>query len=393
MSHQDTLPAPNSSRLLALDLLRLLAVVMVLGRHMEEPPSDWASPLKPLVYAWYENGWLGVELFFVLSGFLVSGLLFSEYKKHGNISPTRFYMRRGWKIYPAFYFLIGFAYFYELFVRGYKIRDRNIFSELLFIQSYQIPYWNHTWTLAVEEHFYLLLPIVLLALVWRNRGAADPFKALPYVVVATAVLALGARVVNCWMNPKFSMWTHSVYTHLRIDALFVGVAIGYFYHFHGERFQHVLRPWRYALIAAGIALLATASLLPKIGLFYTLTFGFIHYFVGSAALMVGALMCEIPRHSIILVLATLGTFSYSVYLWHMALMRWAIPHLREVGMSWHLRTALYLIGAFVIGIAMAKLVELPVLRFRDRKFPSRSADLPQVPPAAATATEPLPQAA
>ena len=82
------------SRIKQLDVLRGIAIVLVLGSHM--PASD----------LWSQIGWVGVDLFFVLSGFLVSGLLFNEYKKHGQIRLGRFLIRRGFKIYPAFYFLI-----------------------------------------------------------------------------------------------------------------------------------------------------------------------------------------------------------------------------------------------------------------------------------------------
>ena len=117
-------PAPHSvagnSRLASLDLLRLLAVVMVIGHHFEKPPSELTGPLMAGIDAWMKCGGLGVDLFFVLSGFLVSGLLFAEYKKYGELSIKRFYVRRAWKIYPAFYFLIAFTYFYQLFVVGFR---------------------------------------------------------------------------------------------------------------------------------------------------------------------------------------------------------------------------------------------------------------------------------
>jgi peptidoglycan/LPS O-acetylase OafA/YrhL len=81
-------------RVRQLDILRAIAVLLVLGRH------EHANAL------WRRCGWVGVDLFFVLSGFLISGLLFSEYKKRGRLDLPRFYIRRGLKIYPSFYVLI-----------------------------------------------------------------------------------------------------------------------------------------------------------------------------------------------------------------------------------------------------------------------------------------------
>src|SRR5437762_8327462 len=78
-------------RLRQLDFLRGIAVLLVLFRH------------DALTEFLYKIGWVGVDLFFVLSGFLVSGLLFSEFIKYGNIKPGLFLIRRGFKIYPLFY--------------------------------------------------------------------------------------------------------------------------------------------------------------------------------------------------------------------------------------------------------------------------------------------------
>jgi peptidoglycan/LPS O-acetylase OafA/YrhL len=373
MSGTTSIETAGSSRLLGLDILRLLAVVMVIGHHMEQPPSDLSPIVKAGCDAWWSHGGLGVDLFFVLSGLLVSGLLFSEYKKHGEISVTRFYMRRGWKIYPAFYFLLGFTFLYQLLVVGYKMRDRPFFSELFFIQSYQAAFWNHTWTLAVEEHFYVLLPLLLLFLVRRNRGATDPFRAVPYVVAATCVAVLATRIVNFQLRTEYSYLTHVFPTHLRMDALFFGVALGYLYHFHSEWFFRTLRPWRYALLVVGTALLSMALIVGTPSNFYIHTFGFTQHFLGAAAIVVGTLMCQIPRNLLTATLATLGSYSYSIYLWHMAIFYWGTQQMKDAGFSWGLRQAIFLVGAFVIGIAMAKLVELPTLRIRDRWFPSRSA--------------------
>jgi peptidoglycan/LPS O-acetylase OafA/YrhL len=369
------LQASGNSRNVGLDLLRFLAVVLVIGRHMEAPPTDWDSLLLPVFDAWHYMGGLGVDLFFVLSGFLVSGLLFVEYKKLGTISLSRFYVRRAWRIYPAFYTLIVFTYFFSWLAMDWKISERRMISELFFIQNYQAGYWNHTWTLALEEHFYILLPLALLGLVRRNPGAANPFRAVPRIVAAAVVLFPVARILNYSLWSEDSPFTHVYPSHLRMDSLIFGVGISYFYHFHQEGFVRLMRPLRYPMIVLGVAMLSSTIWLGWPNSMYVYcTIGFTQYYLGAAALMAGVLMCRIPRNPIVNGMAFLGSHSYSIYLWHMALMYWAIPALRE-SMSWQMRTLLYFVGAFVIGVGMAKLLEAPLLRIRDRKYPSRTAPI------------------
>jgi peptidoglycan/LPS O-acetylase OafA/YrhL len=372
MSCATSTPLAPPTRMIGLDLLRLLAVTTVLGHHMERAPIDLQPVVKACFDGWYLCGGLGVDLFFVLSGFLVSGLLFAEYQKHGDLSIKQFYLRRGWKIYPPFYFFIAFTFAFQLLVLGEKMRDRPLFSELVFIQSYQAGYWCHTWTLAVEEHFYILLPLLLLFLVRRNPGAGNPFRALPYVVATICVLLPVLRIVNLWARSDYSYITHIFPTHLRIDGLFFGVALGYAYHFHKAAFVRTLQPWRHVLIAGGVALLVLQLTYGINSHFYYHTLGFTHQYLGAAGIFVGTLLCQIPSNFVTVKLAALGAFSYSIYLWHMAISYWAIAKLTELGVSWQLRSLIYFVGAFVIGVAAARIVEIPVLRFRDRMFPSRS---------------------
>jgi len=94
----------DSSRLVVLDALRALAVLLVIGRHLRIPYSlSPESGTRVFAELWQRGGWIGADLFFVLSGFLVSGLLFREHQQHGRVSLGRFFVRRGLKIYPAFY--------------------------------------------------------------------------------------------------------------------------------------------------------------------------------------------------------------------------------------------------------------------------------------------------
>jgi peptidoglycan/LPS O-acetylase OafA/YrhL len=362
----------GKQRLVGLDLLRLVAIVLVLGVHMEAPPSNWVSPLRPAIETWRHGGGLGVDLFFVLSGFLVSGLLLAEYQKRGEMSISRFYVRRAWKIYPAFYVLIAFSLLYHWLVAGERVRPKPFLAEAFFLQSYLQGYWYHTWSLAVEEHFYILLPLGLAWLARRGRGKADPFRALPWLVLAAAIAIIGVRAVNFAVREEFRLMKFWFATHLRLDSLLAGVALAYAWHFHQAWFCRTFRPWRYVLIAGGAAVLGGLSFWRgPIAAWYVNVLGFTQFYLGAAGMLAGVLLCEIPRNAVTVALARLGSYSYSIYLWHMALMRWAVPHWQD-SLSWQERQVLYLGGAFVIGIAMAKLVELPTLRLRDRWYPSRA---------------------
>ena len=121
-------------RLSQIDFLRGIAVILVLFRHFK---------IVPVLYS---IGWIGVDLFFVLSGYLVSGLLFKEYQKFGSIKPGLFLIRRGFKIYPLFYLAIGMTVVINYFLKG-TINWSQVIPELIFVQNYFKGLWNHTWSL------------------------------------------------------------------------------------------------------------------------------------------------------------------------------------------------------------------------------------------------------
>lgn len=135
-----------------LDVLRGLAVLLVLGRHGREMPADLPAGVRDFFSLWLQMGWVGVDLFFVLSGFLVSGLLMREHASYGRINALRFVVRRGFKIYPLFWCLITATALVRP-VRDEPLPAGQLLAELFFVQNYFDGLWNHTWSLAVEEHF------------------------------------------------------------------------------------------------------------------------------------------------------------------------------------------------------------------------------------------------
>src|SRR5271168_36950 len=103
MASATAVPNLAAGRLRQLDVLRGVAILLVLGRHLDSVPTDAPGAIQSAFDLWMRAGWIGVDLFFVLSGFLVSGLLFREYARYGDVRAGRFLLRRGLKIYPAFY--------------------------------------------------------------------------------------------------------------------------------------------------------------------------------------------------------------------------------------------------------------------------------------------------
>jgi peptidoglycan/LPS O-acetylase OafA/YrhL len=324
-----------------------------------------------IFFVWRSGGWVGVDLFFVLSGFLVSGLLFKEYKSRGRFSIGRFYVRRGWRIYPPFFVLIITTVIIGL-GSGRLGPPRSIASEFFFLQSYVPGLWDHTWSLAVEEHFYLLLPLALTLMLPRDERAPARPRVWFGAGASVAVTVLALRVLNYHYRPQYTHITHLYATHLRLDSLFFGVMISYAYHFHPAWFTKVFTPWRRWLMLGGALLLTPAFAIKLETSAFILTAGLSLFYIASGMLLVGALLCTLPRRRPIALMATLGASSYSIYLWQLPVNAWGI---RLVEMAWGAtlgfgaRTAVFVFGSLVVGFVMSRVVESPVLHLRDKVFP------------------------
>lgn len=322
----------------SLDILRAVAVLLTLGAHM------------PYFHFLERAGWIGVDLFFVLSGFLISGLLFQEYKCTGQLRIRRFLIRRGLKIYPSYYLLIAAAVALS-FVRAEPTLRVQALMSAVFLQGYLYPNMTHVfrslfhlWSIAVEEHFYFSLPLLLLLLIRRRSLGAIP-------------VIFGFLAVVC---PLFRI-TNWVASHARFDSLFAGVTLGYLFHFRRAWFDRLTKG--YLMIPAAL-LISPAFLLQQSSLFMR-TVGVTGLMVGFT-LVVAWSVIRVPENLVFRFMAKVGFYSYSIYLWHVMV--------RDVFFGWARIISLpifiiYLTVAVGIGIAMAHLVEIPYLRMRERLFP------------------------
>ncbi len=376
------------ARVQQLDVLRGVAVVLVLGRHLELPATTVAPAVQAAATFWYQIGWVAIDLFFVLSGFLISGLLFTEYQKHGTVRIGRFLIRRGFKIYPAFYVMLAAtvaatAYHAQL-PSAFLLK---VLTEAVYLQNYLPPVWGPTWSLAVEEHFYLLLAVAVFVMV-RRGSREDPFRALVYIIGGIAVVALGLRVYTVWTFP-YSDRRNFFPTHLRLDAIAWGVLLSYLYHFRRPQLLAFVARRRGLVAMLSAALLAPPFLWPlgQSRFLSTLGLTFLDWAFAGVLILSLTQTFDLPPRlrgwitaPVGRALAALGFYSYSVYLWHMPVMHWLMPHLRERGvfafssatLGWLVDVAVYVTASIGCGYVMARIVEGPSLKLRDRLFPSRS---------------------
>ena len=330
--------------------------------------APWLT--KAFSALWVRVGWMGVDLFFVLSGFLISGLLYGEHKKYGSIDLKRFFIRRGLKIYPPFYAMLAVTLVTAVLVDiGRSTNLSRVLPELFFVQNYFDPVWGHTWSLAVEEHFYILLGLSIYLILRRSGGEKDPFAVLPkaFLVIALAVLAM-----RIWKSP----YTYGK-THFRLDSLLFGVILSYYYNYHHDGFVSIIRRLRRPVLWGGLCLVSIVCISGRGGI--TPTIGFSLLYIGFGALLMLSVIFPVPETgsvgAAVRVLAGIGAYSYSIYLWHCAVGQWTPIFKRLVlggGLNWYAFMAFYVPASVLVGIGMAKLVEYPFLRLRDRWYPSRS---------------------
>lgn len=246
----------SSEKLHGLDHLRAVAILSVLMYHYRAfKHPEWIDTIG-------QYGWTGVDLFFVLSGFLISGQLFQEIKKSGNISLKTFFTKRFFRIIPPYFFTLGLYFLFPLF------REREALSSfwkfITFTQNYGLDVINrgtfsHAWSLCIEEQFYLILPLVLLAAV-----RAKLFRYTVFFTIFLILFSLASRfltwkyaIVPALDTPDFwKEWYMKIYypTHTRLDGLAVGVIISYLMNYSAG-FQKMVHAHGNKIFVLGILLL------------------------------------------------------------------------------------------------------------------------------------------
>jgi peptidoglycan/LPS O-acetylase OafA/YrhL len=198
-----------------LDLLRATAILLVVTYHMVQ-----MSPVQmPRAMAWITFGQYGVDLFFALSGWLIGSLYWDERARFGSLALGRFWLRRWLRTIPPYLLALPLAWIAVAAYRG----EGFDWGYLLFLQNYyqRMPFFLVSWSLCVEEHFYLILPLLLFLPASRGGGSLAAFFVL---MILTAPVCRWVLSLN-GISPEFGYDLTA--SHLRMEGLLLGFWVSY----------------------------------------------------------------------------------------------------------------------------------------------------------------------
>jgi peptidoglycan/LPS O-acetylase OafA/YrhL len=353
-----------------LDGMRGVAIILVLLYHVFLIPG----------------GFLGVDVFFVVSGFLITTVLAEEWRRRGAISLRRFYWRRALRLFPALVALLLASYLYaEVFLPREAVRAFR--RELLVCAAY-VSNWvhlhgvsvltlGHTWSLALEEQFYVLWPLALL-LMLRLRLSRPLILA---VVAAGVVASVTVRLVLFRLHrlrhltwPEDTAGLLRLYMGLdtRADALLVGCFLGLLFAWGLLPQSRNFRLASGAVALAGAGLVAHLSLTGNMGL-HLLYYGGFTLVALAVAAAIAHLLAGGRWAAAALgfgPLPWIGRISYSLYLVHVPVIAWVRPdwlcNPAALGRG-HLGNTLIALGLmFAAAVVSYYGIERPFLRLKDR---------------------------
>jgi peptidoglycan/LPS O-acetylase OafA/YrhL len=343
--------------------LRCVAVTLVIISHAERMTtggySGWLAPLRLLT-----DGRLGVLIFFVLSGFLITDLLQREWNSTGKINLPAFYLRRALRIWPAFYTyvivvsLLGAAGILDIDYRQTLYAAAHLwnYSGLLGLASTNAAhpegawYLGHFWTLALEEQFYWFWPPVLLYCLARKDS-----RPLVFLILLVPIIRMATYFGAPSLRGQLLMMLHT-----GVDPILVGCYAG----MHKEKLQRMLGALPNGSLILSVLVLTLFLVMPmadrRLGGYWIASYGRTIEAAMAATLII-ALTAKadfwLSRLLRTRVFVAVGTVSFSLYLWQQLFFNVATP--------FALRFPLCIAEALAAATLSYWLIEQPFLRLKD----------------------------
>ena len=321
-----------------------------------------------------EMGWVGVDLFFVLSGYLIGNQIFSTVVRQQKFSFKNFYYRRLLRTLPAYLFVLSIYFLIPGF--GENTNLPPLWKFLTFTQNFDLhagTAFSHAWSLCVEEQFYLVLPILALMMIKKESMYRSWLAILGLIVMG--MILRGSLWVYCQQhaNQHFrSLYYTKIYyaTFCRLDELVLGVAIAILKNFHKELWLKITRRGNWLLVTGmiGSSLSCYLFLQHHYSLFVTIS-GYPLLGISFAALTLAALSPNACLNKIrIPGVAALAIWSYAIYLVHKPVSVIVYRELSSYGIAANNWNGIVIVSlaSILCGWLLYCCVEKPFLTFRDK---------------------------
>jgi len=367
----------RSTRVHGLDTLRALAVTLVVLHHYTLFVSNDDG-----TFGWVGRiGWAGVDLFFALSGYLIGNQIFAALASKEGLSLKHFYARRLLRTLPNFWVVLAIYFLWPAF--GENAPLLPLWRYLSFTQNIGLEPgtgFSHSWSLAIEEQFYLLLPALAML------GAALRLRiSMAWIVIGGVVI--GGMLLRAWLwSAQVDAHKYGIYFYYkliyysslcRLDELVAGVALALLRNRHPQAWAALTRHGRLWLLA-GLAVTALAFwrfLDDRYG-FAPTVFGYPLLGLGFGLLILAALSDNSGLRELrIPGAASLALWSYAIYLSHRGVSALGAQLLSTLGYGPQTTVAIVSLLALSVlaGWLLYRLVETPFMRLRERYVPSNLA--------------------
>lgn len=360
-------------RIPGLDTLRAAAIILVFMYHYMVFISN-----KPTFGFLGSIGWVGVDLFFVLSGYLIGHQIFSAIANKRTFSFKIFYYRRFLRTLPNYLFILGLYFL----IPGFREQPLlpPLWKFITFTQNFGLQTgtsFSHAWSLCIEEQFYLILPIFALIIVYKKLTQSGWIVLLSLLIAGMILRGFLWVYINQHSIEDFKrLYYIKIYysSFCRLDELVLGVGIAMLRNFHKNIYIKMMKKGNLYLL---LGILGSGFTLYG---FYKYHYSLLMTVIGYpslalsfAALTIAALSPNTHLHQIkIPGTTTLAAWSYAIYLVHKPLSVIAYTQLSIFGIdaSSFLTISTIVLVNLIGGGLIYTYIETPFLRIRDRLKPS-----------------------
>ncbi|RFS14996.1 acyltransferase [Emticicia sp. C21] len=363
---------PHNHKLIGLDHLRAFAIFYVFLYHYSImfPAPEW-------LYTIGKFGWTGVDLFFVLSGYLISSQLFAKIDQQQPVWFKEFFLKRFFRIIPAYLTVLALYFLFPY------LREREalapLWKYLTFTQNLGLDLrtqgtFSHAWSLCIEEQFYLFLPLILMALINLKIFNKAAVLLIGFFIAGFCMrLYMYTNFVEPFKDTDnfWVIWYKWIYypIYSRLDGLLVGVSIAAIFQFKPSIRQQLQQYGNYLLVA-GIAVLVGAYFIcEKQTSFSASIFGFPIISLGYGLIVIAAISPKVFLYRIpSKITFHIASLSYALYLTHKIIIHVSQEELSKLGIAkesvlmFILCTLTSVLGAWLLNRA----VEKPFLKLRNK---------------------------